>query len=93
MLVSVCAAIFVGWRASLSDESANHYEELSRQDLVQQQQLLVQDHDTVDSDVRAFAKFAQYSTLAESLLHDAGVVGGPTGISCVNRVRQICRWH
>ncbi|HEY1522924.1 MAG TPA: hypothetical protein VGF70_07905 [Solirubrobacteraceae bacterium] len=78
VLVSVCAAI-VGWRASLSDESATHYEELSRQDLVQQQQLLVQDHNAVDSDVRVFGQFAQYSTLAESLLHDAGVVGGPTG--------------
>lgn len=78
VLVSVCAAI-VGWRASLSDESATHYEELSRQDLVQQQQLLIQDHNTVDSDVRVFGQFAQDSTLAESLLHDAGVVGGPTG--------------
>lgn len=78
VLVSVCAAI-VGWRASLSDESATHYEDLSRQDLVQQQQLLIQDHNTVDSDVRVFGQFAQYSTLAESLLRDAGVVGGPTG--------------
>jgi hypothetical protein len=78
VLVSVCAAI-VGWRASLSDESATHYEELSRQDLVQQQQLLIQDHNTIDSDVRVFGQFAQYSTLAESLLHDADVVGGPTG--------------
>lgn len=78
VLVSVCAAI-VGWRASLSDESATHHEELSRQDLVQQQQLLVQDHNTVDSDVRVFGQFAQYSALAESLLHDAAVVGGPTG--------------
>jgi hypothetical protein len=78
VLVSVCAAI-VGWRASLSDESATHYEELSRQDLVQQQQLLLQDHNTVDSDVRVFGQFAQNSTLAESLLHDANVVGGPTG--------------
>jgi hypothetical protein len=78
VVVSVCAAI-VGWRASLSDERATHYEELSRQDLIQQRQLLIQDHNTVDSDVRLFGQFAQYSTLAESLLHDADVVGGPTG--------------
>jgi hypothetical protein len=78
VLVSVCAAI-VGWRASLSDESATHYEELSRQDLVQQQQLLIQDANSVDSDVRVFGQFAQYSGLARSLLHDADVVGGPTG--------------
>ena len=78
VIVSVCAAI-VGWRASVSDESANHLEELSRQDLVQQQQLLVQDNDSVDSDVRSFGQFAQYSLLAHSLLHDADVVGGPAG--------------
>src|SRR5690348_7365110 len=58
VLVSVCAAI-VGWRASLADESATHYEELSRQDLIQQQQQLVQDNSTVDSDVRTFGEFAQ----------------------------------
>ena len=78
VVVSVCAAI-VGWRASVSDESANHYEELSRQDLVQQQQLLVQDNDSVDADVRTFGQFAQYSLLAHTLLHDADVVGGPVG--------------
>lgn len=78
VVVSVCAAV-AGWRASVSDESANHYEELSRQDLVQQQQLLVQDNDSVDSDVRTFGQFAQYSLLAHSLLHDAGVAGGAVG--------------
>lgn len=78
VIVSVCAAI-VGWRASLSDESATHYEELSRQDLVQQQQLLIQDNDAVDSDVRTFGQFAQYSLLAHSLLHDADIVGGSVG--------------
>ncbi|MFL5824140.1 MAG: hypothetical protein ACJ764_11945 [Solirubrobacteraceae bacterium] len=78
VLVSVCAAV-VGWRASLSDEKATHYEELSRQDLVQQQQLLIQDNNSVDSDVRVFGQFAQESALAHSLLHDADVVGGPVG--------------
>jgi hypothetical protein len=78
VVVSVCAAI-VGWRASVSDESATHHEELSRQDLVQQQQLLIQDNDAVNSDVRTFGQFAQYSLLAHSLLHDADVVGGSVG--------------
>jgi hypothetical protein len=78
VVISVCAAI-VGWRASVSDEHANHLEELSRQDLVQQQQLLVQDNDSVDSDVRTFGQFTQYSLLAHSLLHDADVVGGAVG--------------
>jgi hypothetical protein len=78
VLVSVCAAI-VGWRASLANESATHYEELSRQDLIQQQQLLVQDNASVDSDINTFGEFAQDSALAHSLLHDAGAVGGPVG--------------
>ncbi len=78
VLVSVCAAI-VGWRASLADESATHYEELSRQDLIQQQQLLVQDNSSVDSDVDTFGQFTQDSLLAHSLLHDAGTVGGAVG--------------
>jgi hypothetical protein len=78
VVVSVCAAV-VGWRASVSDESANHYEELSRQDLVQQQQLLVQDSDSVNTDIQTFGQFAQYSALAHSLLHDADVVGGAVG--------------
>ena len=78
VLVSVCAAI-VGWRASLADESATHYVELSRQDLIQQQQQLVQDNSSVDSDVATFGQFAQDSLLAHSLLHDASTVGGPVG--------------
>jgi hypothetical protein len=78
VLVSVCAAI-VGWRASLSEESAVHKEELSRQDLVQQQQLLIQDHSAVDSDIRLFGQFAEYSLLAEQLPKDAGQVGGAVG--------------
>jgi hypothetical protein len=55
-LVSVLAAV-MGWRASLADEGSTHREELSRQDLVHQQQLLVQDHQAVDTDVRAFGQF------------------------------------
>jgi hypothetical protein len=78
VIVSVCAAI-VGWRASLSEEYATHKEELSRQDLVQQQQQLIQDNNAVHSDIRLFGQFAQYSLLAEQLTKDAGVVGGPVG--------------
>jgi hypothetical protein len=75
VLVSVCAAI-VGWRASVSDEHATHTEELSRQDLVHQQQLLIQDNNAVDADIRLFGQFAQSSALAHALLGDAGQVGG-----------------
>jgi hypothetical protein len=78
VFVSVCAAI-VGWRASLADESATHYVELSRQDLIQQQQQLVQDNSSVDADVATFGQFTQDSLLAHSLLHDATTVGGALG--------------
>ena len=77
-LVSVLAAV-MGWRASLSDESATHTEELSRQALVQQQQLLVQDNDAVNTDLRTFGQFSQYSLLAHSLLQDADRLGGGAG--------------
>jgi hypothetical protein len=77
-VVSVLAAV-MGWRASLADESATHTEELSRQALVQQQQLLVQDNDAINSDLRTFGQFSQYSLLAHSALQDAGRVGGGAG--------------
>jgi hypothetical protein len=78
VLVSVCAAV-AGWRASLSDESSAHSFELSRQDLIQQQQLLIQDNSSVDTDVQLFGQFAQYSSLGHSLAHDATQVGGSVG--------------
>ena len=78
VIVSVLAAT-MGWRASLADETSAHSEELSRQDLVQQQQLLVQDNHAVDADVQTFGQFAQYSSLAHSLRIDAGTVGGRVG--------------
>jgi hypothetical protein len=77
-VVSVLAAV-MGWRASLADESATRTEELSRQALVQQQQLLVQDNDAVNSDLRTFGQFSQYSLLAHSLLQDAARLGGGAG--------------
>ena len=76
--VSVLAAV-MGWQASLADESSAHKDELSRQDLVHQQQLLVQDNGAVETDVRTFGEFTQYSQLAHSLLADADRVGGKVG--------------
>jgi hypothetical protein len=78
VVASVLAAA-MGWRASLADESATHTAELSRQNRVQQQQLLIEDNDTVAGDIRTYGQFAQYSALAHSLLHDAGQVGGKVG--------------
>ena len=75
VLVSVLAAL-TGWRGSLADEHSAHAEELSRQDLVQQQQLLVQDSQAIDADVQTFGQFAQYSALAHSLHGDAAKVRG-----------------
>jgi hypothetical protein len=74
-VVSVLAAL-MGWRAALVDEDATRTEELSRQALVQQQQLLVQDNQAINADLRTFGQFAQYSALAHSLLQDSGSVGG-----------------
>jgi hypothetical protein len=75
VIVSVLAAA-MGWRASLADETSAHSEELSRQDLVQQQQLLVQDNHAIDADVATFGQFAQYSLLAHSLRQNASQVHG-----------------
>jgi hypothetical protein len=77
-LVSVLAAL-MGWQASLSDESATHNEELSRQDLVQQQELQIQDNDAVNQDLNTYGQFAQISALAHSELNDANDVGGAVG--------------
>lgn len=76
VIVSVLAAV-MGWRASLSDETSAHSEELSRQDLVHQQQLLVQDNHAIDADIQTFGHFAQYSSLAHSLRQDAAQLSGP----------------
>lgn len=78
VIVSVLAAV-MGWRASLAEEGSAHSEELSRQDLIQKQQQLIQDNDAVDTDLRTFGQFTQYSSLAHSLLADADRVGGPAG--------------
>ena len=76
VLVSVLAAL-MGWRASLADETSNRSEELSRQNLVQQQQLVVSDNQAVDTDIRTFSQFAQTSSLAESLRREADTQTGP----------------
>jgi type II secretory pathway pseudopilin PulG len=75
VIVSVMAAL-MGWRASLADETSNRREELSRQDLVQQQQVIVRDNQSVGSDIRTFSTFAQTSGLAHSLRHDGDTLTG-----------------
>jgi hypothetical protein len=77
-LVSVLAAL-MGWRASLAEESATHNEEISRQNLVQQQELQIQDNDAVNQDIGTYGQFAQFSGLAHSELGDASKVGGAVG--------------
>jgi hypothetical protein len=75
VVVSICAAL-VGWRASLSDEYATHSEELSRQDLVHQQQQLILDNSEVDSEIRTFGQFVEYSTLATLLQKQVSQASG-----------------
>jgi hypothetical protein len=77
-IVSVLAAL-MGWQASLADESSAQKEELSRQDLVLQQQQLIQDSTAVNANIETFGQFAQYSSLAESMLRDASKLGGSGG--------------
>lgn len=76
VIVSGLAAV-MGWRASLSDETSAHSEELSRQDIVHQQPLLVQDNHAIDADIQTFGQFAQYSSLAHSLRQGAAQLTGP----------------
>ena len=78
VIASVLAAV-VGWRASVAEEHATHHEELSRQDLVQQQAQLVQDRNAVATDLQTFGQFAEFSSIGHALLTDAGRISGPTG--------------
>ena len=70
VLISVLAAV-TGWRASLSDEKADHGAEQSRQALVLQQQLIVQDNQAIDSDLQTFGQFSQQSSQANALRQEA----------------------
>jgi hypothetical protein len=78
--VSVLAAV-MGWRASLADETSTHADELARQDLLHQQELILDKIQGVDADVRLFGSFEQYSLLGQALLRDARTVGGSEGQS------------
>jgi hypothetical protein len=71
IVIASCLAAVMGWRASVLEEDATHSDELSRQELVQQQQLLVQDNQSVDADISIFGQFVQDSLLAQSLRRDA----------------------
>jgi hypothetical protein len=73
--VSILAAM-MGWRASLADEGSAHTDELSRQDLVRQQAIVLQDIQTVDSDVRLFGPFEENSLLSAALRTDAAKITG-----------------
>jgi hypothetical protein len=75
VVVSVLAAL-MGWRASLADEGATHSDELARQDLALQQELLLQKVQGVDADIRLFGSFEQDSLLGNALFKQAAQVAG-----------------
>jgi hypothetical protein len=70
VIVSVFAAI-MGWRASVADEHSNHDNELSRQDLVRQQQLQLNDIQQINAEARAFGVWEQTSLQAQTLRKQA----------------------
>ena len=78
--VSVLAAV-MGWRASLADESASHKDELSRQDLIRQQDSVLQKIQGVAADIKQFGTFEQSSVLAQQLSGEAARAGGAEGQS------------
>jgi hypothetical protein len=78
--VSVLAAV-MGWRASVADEHSNHDNELSRQDLVRQQQLQLGDLQLINAEARSFGSWEQNSLLAQTLHSEARQVKGEEGKS------------
>lgn len=78
VLVSVLAAV-MGWQASLAEESATHTDALARQNFVSQQSVMLQKVQGVDSDLRLFGSYEQYSLMGQALLADSGKVGGAQG--------------
>jgi hypothetical protein len=78
VIVSVLAAVMGSW-ASVTDEHATRSDELGRQDFVSQQSALLFDVQQVDSDLRLFGTYEQYSLLGQGLLADTEKVGGREG--------------
>jgi hypothetical protein len=78
VVASVLAAI-MGWRASVADEHSNRHYELSRQELVRQQQLRLGDIQQVNGQAREFGSYERYSLLAQSLRKESRAVGGSAG--------------
>lgn len=70
VLMSILAAI-MAWRASVWDERSANTDELSRQDIVQQQQIEASHSETVNQDLRVFGRYEENSLLARELERDA----------------------
>jgi hypothetical protein len=64
IVLASLAAATMGWQASVADERATTKDELSRQDLVVQQQVELQKIQQIDSDIRLFGQTVQEGYLA-----------------------------
>lgn len=74
VLVSVGAAT-MGWQASVADERATQKDDLSRQDLMLQQQVRVRKVQEVDSDLRLFGEVERHFLLADAIEYQAHLSG------------------
>lgn len=73
--VSILSAT-MAWRASIWSEVSSNTDELTRQDVIEQQQILGEQAERVTQDLRVFARFEEHSLLAEELERDARSAGG-----------------
>jgi hypothetical protein len=73
--VSILAAL-MAWRASVWSERSANTDEISRQDVVQQQQVFASHAQSVNQDLRIFGRYEEHSILARELERDAARAGG-----------------
>ena len=75
VLVSILAA-GMAWRASVWSERSANTDEITRQDIVQREQILAGQAETINQDIRAFNSFEEATLLAQELERDARKLSG-----------------
>ena len=70
VIVSILAAT-MAWRASVWSERSANTDELSRQDVVQREQLLSSQAEAINQDIRVFGNFEEATLLAQELERSA----------------------
>jgi hypothetical protein len=78
VVVSILAAV-MAWRASVAADAAGTKEQLSEQNLLQQQELEAADEGSVIHDLGLFDRYEQHIDLAAALEHDARAAGAGAG--------------